>query len=371
MLNIDSYSGTPGLIILTQDDFDHLSKKKNEGILNKTPKVKIYSMKKTAVICDIASYLPERVLSNADLEKLVDTSDEWILTRTGIRERRIAASDEYASSMGIKAAKNLFDKSSIRASDVELVIAATMTPDYLCPCTASLIQHGIGASHAAAFDIEAACSGFVYGLSVAKAFIESGMYSTILLVATEKNSAFIDYTDRNTCVLFGDGAGAALIRQGGTGLAVRSIHLEASGEEADLIKIPAGGSRLPASPTSFAEKQHSLKMNGKEVFKHAVRRMEEAMRICLESASLTPADIRWLVPHQANLRIIDALSKRFDIPKEKVVITLDRFANTSASTIPIALDLLQQEGKIQPADLLMLTAIGGGLTWGAAVLEAI
>jgi 3-oxoacyl-[acyl-carrier-protein] synthase-3 len=246
-----------------------------------------------------------------------------------------------------------------------------MTPDFLCPSTAALVQRDIKATRAGAVDISAACSGFVYGLSMAKAFIESSQYSTILLVSTEKNSAFIDYTDRNTCVLFGDGASACVIRRGGHGLKIRNTNLGASGEESDLIHIKAGGCRLPASETSYKDKLHYLQMNGKELFKHAVRRMEEAVNTCLDSAQVSATSLRWLVPHQANIRIIDALAKRFSIPEDRVVITIDTFANTSSSTIPIALEKLQEEGKIAQNDLILLTAFGGGLTWGASLLEAI
>jgi 3-oxoacyl-[acyl-carrier-protein] synthase III len=326
--------------------------------------------KSSAVIKTIASYLPDKILTNDDLTKLVDTSDEWIFTRTGIRERRIAAEDEFASTMGAKAARAALERSQCSADDIELILVSTMTPDYLCPSTAALIQRDIGATRAAAIDISAACSGFVYGISMAKAFIESSIYSSILLVSTEKNSAFIDYTDRNTCVLFGDGASACHITRGGHGLRIRNTTLGASGEESDLLQIKAGGCRLPGSPTSYTDKLHFLQMNGKELFKHAVRRMEEAINTCLTQADVPAPSLRWLVPHQANIRIIDALAKRFSIPEERVAITIDAFANTSSSSIPIALEKLQQTGQISPKDLLLLVAFGGGLTWGATLLEA-
>jgi 3-oxoacyl-[acyl-carrier-protein] synthase-3 len=322
-----------------------------------------------AVIASIASYLPEKVLTNDDLAAIVDTSDEWITSRTGIRERRIAAADEYTSTLGAKAAQKLLEHYHCDPATIELIIVSTMTPDYLCPSTAALIQQQIRATHAAAIDINAACSGFVYGLTMAKACIESGMYRTILLIAAEKNSAFIDFTDRNTCVLFGDGASACLIRNGGEGLRVRTACLGASGEERDLITINAGGSRLPASPTSYQEKQHVLRMNGKELFKHAVRRMEESINECLQRADVRIQDLRWLVPHQANVRIIDAVAKRFDIAKDHVAITLGTVANTSSSSIPIALDILRTSDQIHHKDLLLLTAVGGGLTWGSVLLE--
>lgn len=329
------------------------------------------SMNKSfAVIKTIGSYLPEKILTNDDLTKLVDTSDEWIVTRTGIRERRIAADDEFASTMGAHAAKAALAKAHCSPMDIDLIIVSTMTPDYLCPSTAALIQRDIGATRAAAVDISAACSGFVYGLAMAKAFIESSLYNTILFVSTEKNSAFMDYKDRNTCVLFGDGASACLITRGGHGLRIKTTNLGASGEESDLLSIKAGGCRLPASATSYGEGLHFIQMNGREIFKHAVRRMEEAVNICLTTANVEASQLRWLVPHQANIRIIDALAKRFSIPEDRVAITIDKFANTSSSTIGIALEQLQNAGKIASKDLLLLTAIGGGLTWGATLLEA-
>ena len=324
----------------------------------------------TAVITGIASYLPRKILTNQDMAAIVDTTDEWITSRTGIRQRHVAAEDEFASTMGAEAAKRLFCKEGVDPTAIDFIIVSTMTPDYLCPSTAALIQHQIGAVNAAAVDISAACSGFVYGLTMCKAFIESGLYQNILFISTEKNSAFVDFTDRNTCVLFGDGASACLIRKGGKGLAIRTTTLGASGEGSDLIHIKAGGSRLPATSTSYQEKLHFLKMNGKEVFKQAVRRMEESVNICLKEAKLTPSDLRWLIPHQANSRIIDALAKRFDLPTDRVAITLDKYANTSSSTIPIALEFLQLSGKIAPKDFLLLTAFGGGLTWGSTLLEA-
>jgi 3-oxoacyl-[acyl-carrier-protein] synthase-3 len=326
--------------------------------------------KPTAVITSIASYLPEKILTNQDMALMVDTSDEWIVSRTGIRQRHVAAADEFASTMGAQAARKVLLRSQTDPHSLDLIIVSTMTPDYLCPSTAALIQHEIGATGAAAVDISAACSGFIYGLTMCKAFIESKLYRNILLVSTEKNSAFIDFTDRNTCVIFGDGACACLIQDGGEGLAIRTTTLGASGEGADLIHIKAGGGRLPASATSYQDKLHFLKMNGKEVFKQAVRRMEESINICLKEAKVESSALRWLIPHQANARIIDALAKRFKLPADRVAITLDKFANTSSSTIPIALEFLQNAGQIAPKDLLLLTAFGGGLTWGSTLLEA-
>jgi len=321
-----------------------------------------------AVLQAAASYLPEKVLTNDDLSKMVKTSDEWIVTRTGIRERRIASDEQFTSTMGALAAKKVLERTETDPLDIELIIVATMTPDYLCPSTAALVQNEIGADRAGAFDIEAACSGFVYGLSVAKAFVESGMYSSILLIASEKNSAFVDYTDRNTCILFGDGASACLIRKGGQGLRIGHCHLGAGGKHADLITIPAGGCRLPRAEEK--NPYHTLQMHGKEVFKHAVHKMEESTNICLKKSDLLPSQIRWFIPHQANRRIIESVAKRIGIPMKKTAVTIDQFANTSAATIPIAIDLLSEEKKIDTDDYLLLAAVGGGLTWGATILQA-
>jgi len=316
-----------------------------------------------AIINGIASYLPDRILSNDDLSKMVETSDEWILARTGIRERRIAAPEEFPSNMGIKAAKKLLQQTNTDAETIDLILVTTMTPDYLCPSTAALIQGGIHATQAGACDLGAACSGYIYGLATSKAFIEAKIYRKILLIASEKNSAFVDYSDRTTCILFGDGASATLITSESPGLEIGAIDLAASGNEAHLLTIPGTGSRKGA--------QAFLEMNGKEIFKHAVRRMVESSLKCLKATNHTIEEIKWLVPHQANIRIIEALAKRLDVDLSRVAITIDRFANTSAATIPITLDLLMQRGEIEKDDLLLLSAIGGGLTWASATLTAI
>ena len=326
--------------------------------------------KKKTIIRAFGSYIPEKVLSNFDLEKMVDTSDEWIMTRTGISERRIANEEETVSHMGKEAALQALKKANMSPDDIDLIITSTMSPDTLCPSTATLIQHGIKAYNSAAFDISAACSGFIYGLSIASAYIQSGLAKNILLVSTEKNSAFVDYEDRNTCVIFGDGAGACIITNEGPGLVVRSFDIGADGSEGHLIQIPAGGSKRPASSETVDQRLHYIKMNGRETFKHAVRRMESSAKSCLEKAEIDEKDIRWIVPHQANLRIIEALAKRFEIPHDHVAITIGKYGNTSSSTIPIALDILLSEGKIVPKDILLLAAFGAGLAWGSAILEA-
>ena len=323
----------------------------------------------SARIVSIGSYLPEQVLSNQDLEGMVETSDEWIVTRTGMRERRVAKADEFTSDMGYKAAELALKRAGCSASELDLIIVATMSPDYISPSTASLIQARLGAGKAAAFDIQAACTGFLYGLSVAKAFIESGLCKSVLLVAAEKMTAFMDYSDRSTCVLFGDGAAAALIKPEGEGLLIDHICLGADGECSDLLTIPAGGSRQPASLVTIEKRLHYFQMAGNQVFKHAVRRMSSAIEECLKEAKIEASDITWLIPHQANIRILDALAKQFNLPDEKIVKTLEKYGNTSASSVAIALDELLHEQALRSNDLLLLTAFGAGLTWGAAILR--
>lgn len=324
-----------------------------------------------ARITGIGSYLPKKVLTNADLEKLVDTSDEWIVSRTGMKERRIAAPDEFTSDMGMSAAEVALKNANLTADDIDLIIFATLTPDYVFPSTAALLQKHLKASKAAAFDVQAACSGYIYGLSIAKAFIESGIYKNVLLVASEKLSSIVNYKDRNTCVLFGDGAAAAVISNKGPGFVIRHTTLGADGEQASLLMLPAGGSRRPATKESVEEGLHYILMEGKEVFKHAVRRMESAAEECIVQSHLKEEDITWFVPHQANLRIIEALAKRFNFPSDKVYKTLEKYGNTSASSIGIALHDLVQEHPVGTGENLLLAAFGAGLTWGAAVLSKV
>lgn len=321
-----------------------------------------------ARIIGTGSYLPEKILSNKDLEQMVETNDEWISSRTGIKERRIASQDEFPSDMGAKAAIQALQKASVKPEEIEMILVATMTPDYISPSTAVLIQHKIGAGNAVAMDIQAACSGFLYILSLAKAYIESGMYRKVLIVATEKMSAFIDYQDRGTCIIFGDGAGAAVVASEGAGLSVDALCLGASGEMAELLLIPAGGARQPASHESVANRSHYIKMEGNTIFKHAVRLMTMSAKECLEKAGLTDKDLAWIVPHQANIRIIDAVAKNFDVPMEKVFKTISKYGNSSAAAIAIALDELLRSQKLQEGEHLLLVAFGGGLTWGAGIL---
>jgi len=324
-----------------------------------------------ARIIGLGSYLPKRILTNQDLERMVETSDEWIVSRTGMRERRIAAEDEFPSDMGAQAALSALRSADLRPEDIDMIVVASMSPDYISPSTANLIQAKIKAENAAAMDIQAACTGFLYALSTARAFIEAGIYRNILIIATEKMSAFIDYKDRATCVLFGDGAGAAIVGSRGEGLRIDTLCLGSDGQLADLVKIPAGGSRNPATEATVQQGMHYFQMSGNEVFKHAVRRMSMASRECLAKAGLEETDVSWLVPHQANKRIIDAIAKNFNIPENKVYQTVHKYGNTSASSIAIALNELMQEQEFQEGEHLLLTAFGGGLTWGAAILTKV
>ncbi len=318
-----------------------------------------------AKIIGTGSYLPERILTNQDLEKMVETDDEWIVSRTGMKERRIARPDEYTSDMGAAAARAALDDAGITADEIDFILVATITPDYLCPSSSCLIQTALGAKRAAAMDVQAACTGYIYALAIAKSFVETGLCKNVLLIASEKLSSVVDYTDRSTCILFGDGASACVVSsaEGKKGYAISSICLASDGEQSSLITIPTGGCRTQA--------QQYVKMAGNEVFKHAVRRMESACRDCLSLAQLNETDISWLIPHQANIRIIDAMAKRFEhLPPERVFKTVHKYGNTSASSVGIALDELLKQEKIQHGEHILLTAFGGGLTWGAAILTS-
>lgn len=326
------------------------------------------SVSSSARIIALGSYLPQRVLTNRDLENLVETSDEWIVTRTGMKERRIAGEGECSSDMGLYAAREALSRAGLTADQMGMIIVATMTPDYPTPSTANLIQAKLQAQDVAAMDIQAACTGFLYALATAKAYVESGLYPYVLVVAAEKMSAIVDYTDRTTCVLFGDGAAAAVVAREGPGLCIHHICLGSDGQQAQLAFIPAGGARQPTSLQTLEQRQHYFKMTGNAIFKHAVRRMGTAARQCLLQAGLNESQISWIVPHQANKRIIDAIAKQLDLPDERVYQTLHKYGNTSASSIAIALEELVREKPVASGEHLLLTAFGGGLTWGAAIL---
>lgn len=324
-----------------------------------------------ARIISLGSYVPERVLSNHDLEKMVNTTDEWIYTRTGIRERRVAGKHEASSDLGVMAARQALQKAHLQATDIDLIVVATMTPDHLCPGTANLIQAKLQAGAVPAVDILAACSGWLYGLSIAKAWVESGAYRRVLLVATEKMSAFVNFHDRSSCILFGDGAAAAIIAGERAGLLIHEVDLGSDGSGADLIMIPAGGSKHPTTAETTAQGEHFLTLKGKEVFKYAVKQMAASAEACLKKASLHHEDIKWFVPHQANGRIMDAMARQLEIDEAKVYRTIEKYGNTSASSIGIALDELMQEGALKEGEHILLTAFGGGLTWGASLLTGV
>ncbi len=321
-----------------------------------------------AKIIGLGAYLPKRVLSNQDLEKMVETSDEWIISRTGMKERRLAAADEFTSTMGYEAARTALKDSGKKAEEIDLILVATLTPDHVFPSTACLIQERLGAVNAAAMDMQAACTGYIYALSVAKAYIESAIYRNILVVAAEKLSSIVNYEDRNTCVLFGDGASACVVSSGRKGFVIENVSLGSDGQQSQLLILPAGGSKRPASVETVQGGEHFLRMEGREVFKHAVRRMEGAVKECLNASGLDEQDINWMVPHQANIRIIEALAKRFKVPKEHVYLTIHKYGNTAASSVGIALDELVKEKNVKLGERIVLFAFGSGLTWGAVSL---
>ena len=329
------------------------------------------TVSKRARIVGLGAYLPEKILSNRDLEHMVDTSDEWITSRTGIKERRIAAAEETCSSMAAMAAKEALKSANCTIEEVDLILLATMSPDYLCPGASPLVQEALGASSIPCFDIHAACTGYIYGLSAAKAWIESGMYHKILLIASEKMSYLIDYQDRNTCILFGDGAAACVVSAEGKGLLLEKISLGADGKQSDLIIVKEGGSVAPFSENTCENRGQFVQMSGKEVFKHAVRRMAHSAKELLKEANLSENEIKWLVPHQANIRIIESIAKSCSISLSSVYQTLEKYGNTSASSVGIALEELCQKHPLQEGDRVLLVAFGAGLTWGSALLKEI
>ena len=322
-----------------------------------------------AVIRGTGSSLPERIMTNADLERMVDTSDEWIRTRTGIRERRIAGDDEYMSQFAARAAEAALSSAGIPAADLDLILCATVTPDMPIPATACILQDRLGVKGCAAFDLAAGCSGFIYGLSVAERFVASGDYRAVLLVGAELLSKYTDWRDRTTCVLFGDGAGAVVLTPGEAPYGVLATSLRADGSMADFIHVPAGGTREPASEKTVAERRHFIRMRGNETFKMAVRSMEETSRGVLERAGLTTQDVQLFIPHQANRRIIDAVGTRLGLREDQVYVNIERVGNTSAASIPVALDEAVRRGLVKRGDNLLFAAFGTGLTWGAAVCK--
>ena len=324
---------------------------------------------RAAGIIGLGTCVPDKVLTNKDLEKIVDTSDAWITERTGIRERRMADADTATSDLATKAAERALADARVGAGEIDLIIVATATPDMFFPSTACLVQANLGAAGAAAFDLAAGCSGFVYGIVVASQMVKAGLYKKILVVGAETLTKICDWTDRNTCVLFGDGAGAAVIAETKAGCGIIGASLGADGAGGDLLKLPAGGSRLPVSAETVANRQHYIHMNGNEVFKFAVKIMGESAIKALENAGLTPADVDFLIPHQANLRIIQSAAKRLKLPMDKVVVNVDRYGNTSAASIPIALREALDAGRVKDGDTLVAVGFGAGLTWAACVIK--
>jgi 3-oxoacyl-[acyl-carrier-protein] synthase-3 len=321
-------------------------------------------------IAGTGSSVPDRVLSNADLERIVSTSDEWIVTRTGISERRIAADGEATSDLAERAGRRALEAAGVDPMDVDLILVSTVTPDMFFPSTGCLLQGRLGALHAAAFDLSAACSGFIYGLSVADAYLRAGLMRNILVIGAETLSKLVDWKDRNTCVLFADGAGAALVQRTTGDARVLSTHLYADGSKGGQLIVPGGGSRHPISQKVVDENLAKIKMsNGNEVFKTAVRAMEEAAVAALKANGVEISDIDLFVPHQANGRIINATAQRLGLPRERIVVNIGRFGNTSAASIPIALDEAVRAGRLRPGDLLLMVAFGGGLTWGSALVR--
>jgi 3-oxoacyl-[acyl-carrier-protein] synthase-3 len=327
-------------------------------------------MNNNTVISGTGSYLPEKILTNADLEKMVDTTDEWIVTRSGIRERRMADSEQATSDLATEAARNALEMAGIQAGDLDLIIVATLSPDHFFPSTAALVQRNLGAFRAAAFDLEAACTGFIYALAIADAFIRNGTYTKVLVIGAEVLTRFIDWDDRSTCVLFGDGAGAAVLEPGNDGKrGIISTHLHSDGRLAELLYAPGGVSRMPPTHEVIDQKLNTVKMQGNDVFKVAVTKLAEVVEEVLEANGLSEKDIDFLVPHQANLRIIQATARRLRLPMEKVIVTVERHGNTSAASVPLALDEAVREGRIVSGDRVLLEAFGGGLTWGAALVH--
>jgi 3-oxoacyl-[acyl-carrier-protein] synthase-3 len=327
-----------------------------------------YMQKITAAITAVGGYAPETKLTNFDLEKMVDTNDEWIRTRTGITERRILKEPGKGSSdMAVPAIQQILDKRGIAATDIDCIICATVTPDHVFPATANLIADKLGATNAFGFDLAAACSGFLYALTTGASFIESGRYKNVIVVGADKMSAIVDYTDRNTCILFGDAAAAVLLEPNTEGFGVQDSLLRSDGSGAKFLHMKAGGSVKPASIETVMGKEHFAYQEGQSVFKFAVKGMADVSAELLEKNNLTGDDIAWLVPHQANLRIIDATANRMGLPKEKVMININKYGNTTAATIPMC--LVEWESQLKKGDNIVLAAFGGGFTWGATLVK--
>ena len=326
-------------------------------------------MAKNAVITGWGMYAPSRVVTNDDLAKFVDTNDEWISSRTGIKERRFAAEGETTSSMSVRAARIALDRAKLRPQDVQLVIVGTCSPDYLFPATACIVQSELGATHAGAFDIEAACTSFVTALGVARGMISSGTVQNAVVIGAETLSRFLNFKDRTTCVLFGDGAGAVVVEASNASVGIESVVLHSEGSKGELLMVRAGGARMPATKDTLEMGQHFITMQGGEVFKLAVKSMADAAEEALREAGLGLNDMAIMIPHQANLRIIEGVAKRLHFPMDKVFVNIQRYGNTSAASVPIAIAEAAAAGRLKRGDKVLLVAFGGGFTWGASVLE--
>jgi 3-oxoacyl-[acyl-carrier-protein] synthase-3 len=320
-------------------------------------------------ILGIGSYVPDRILTNAELERMVDTSDEWIVTRTGISERRIAEDGTAASDLALPAARQALEMAGVSPQELGLIVVATVSPDMPFPATAGLVQDKLGADRAAAFDLSAGCSGFIYALAVGAQPVATGLYDRVLVIGAEALSKITDWTDRRTCVLLGDGAGAAVLAPMENGRGLLSSYLRCDGSGWSSLHIPAGGTRRPATEATVRSHEHYIHMNGQEIFKFAVRVMEEAIQVALERAGISLDQVKLIIPHQANIRIIDAAAKRLNLPMDRFVCNVDRYGNTSAASIPIAFDEAYRQGRVQEGDYIVLVAFGAGLTWGATVLR--
>ena len=323
-----------------------------------------------ARITGTGSSLPEKVITNLDLERMVDTSDEWIVTRTGIRQRRIASDGEFTSTFAVQASRRALEMAGIEAKELDLIILGTVTPDFPFPATSCIVQHELGAANAAVFDVSAACSGFVYGLSIADKYIRSGVAKKILVIGAEVLSRIVDWTDRNTCILFGDGSGAAVIEATEADAGILSTHIFSNGSYWNTLYQPGCGNRNPATnPKTIDDRLMFIKMDGNDVFKYAVRGMEEAAHIALTTNGLTQSDISLFIPHQANRRIIDAIAKRLGLAEDRVFINLHNYGNTSSASIPISLDEANRSGKLRNGDVVLLDAFGGGFTYGSVLMR--
>ena len=322
-----------------------------------------------ARVIGTGSYLPEKVLNNFDLEKMVDTNNEWIVARTGIEERRIAAENEFTSDMATKAAQRALEMAGVSAEEVDLIVMGTITADYPWPATACIVQANLGAKNAYAYDLSAACSGFLYALSAASDFLTSGHGKKALVIGAETMSRIVDWTDRNTCVLFGDGAGAILLEAQESESGVLSCHLHSDGNYRELLCQPGFGTKNPATVAGIEEKLPFLKMQGNEVYKVAVRSMTAVSKEALKANGMTSEDVTWFVPHQANLRILEAVTKRLKLVDEQCFINVNRYGNTSGATIPVALDEIYRQGQFKDGDLILMAAFGGGFTWGASIIR--